>query len=467
VVQDDPRPAILGVPLSITGFIGRTLRGRVDAPIRCRSFAEFERLCGGLWAQSELGFAVYHFFQNGGYEALIARVATGATTAAVALRSSGAPLRLESADPGAWGNSLRVSVSGEDAECFDLDVELLDAPGGIASSERFERVHVADLARVLAAESALVRVATTSTERPFNQRDASLAGGDDGGFGSVDDYQDALWLLKWSDAELMVIPPHGETVDIDVEVLHHGQLVCGQTPKLLLVDPPLSWSNYADAARLEGFAPDFDPEWSVLRDDQTAVYYPRVVAPDPLNTDRLRSFGPSGFVAGMIARFERERGAWTAPDGPDARLIGVVGLTDTLGEAERQALGLDGVNALTLDSTGAVWVRSSLACDRTSKYSDKRLWAFLAANVHELTRWAEFEPVDEALLAKLREAVTPFLDESFRRGAWRGETASEAYSVRVLSDPTWVNVRMLVGVATVEPGRLHEISIGVPAGRKV
>ena len=38
------------------------------------SFTDFERLYGGLWAQSTLGYAVQQFFLNGGSQALIVRV---------------------------------------------------------------------------------------------------------------------------------------------------------------------------------------------------------------------------------------------------------------------------------------------------------------------------------------------------------------------------------------------------------
>ena len=40
---------ITGVATSITAFIGRTLRGPVNDPVRVQSFAEFERRFGGLW----------------------------------------------------------------------------------------------------------------------------------------------------------------------------------------------------------------------------------------------------------------------------------------------------------------------------------------------------------------------------------------------------------------------------------
>ena len=65
---------INGVATSITAFIGSALRGPTDQPGWVNSFADFERLYGGLWAQSTLGYAVQQFFLNGGSQGLIVRV---------------------------------------------------------------------------------------------------------------------------------------------------------------------------------------------------------------------------------------------------------------------------------------------------------------------------------------------------------------------------------------------------------
>jgi phage tail sheath protein FI len=68
-------PPINGVATSITAFIGSALRGPTDMPGSVTSFDDFERLYGGLWAPSTLGYAVQQFFLNGGSQALIVRVA--------------------------------------------------------------------------------------------------------------------------------------------------------------------------------------------------------------------------------------------------------------------------------------------------------------------------------------------------------------------------------------------------------
>jgi len=65
---------ITGVATSITAFIGRARRGPVNEPTTVNGFADFERVFGGLWQESRLGFAVRDFFLNGGGQAVIVRL---------------------------------------------------------------------------------------------------------------------------------------------------------------------------------------------------------------------------------------------------------------------------------------------------------------------------------------------------------------------------------------------------------
>lgn len=72
---DSTAHAIAGVPTSTTAFLGATSSGPVAAPLLVHSLAEFEAQFGGLSAELPLGYAVRHYFLNGGRTALIARVA--------------------------------------------------------------------------------------------------------------------------------------------------------------------------------------------------------------------------------------------------------------------------------------------------------------------------------------------------------------------------------------------------------
>ena len=65
---------IVGVGTSITAFVGRTQRGPTNEPTVVNGFADFERIFGGLWLKSRLGFAVRDFFLNGGGQGVIVRL---------------------------------------------------------------------------------------------------------------------------------------------------------------------------------------------------------------------------------------------------------------------------------------------------------------------------------------------------------------------------------------------------------
>jgi phage tail sheath protein FI len=65
---------ITGVATSITAFIGRALRGPTDEPVSINSYGDFERIFGGLWVESTLGYAVRDFYLNGGARAIIVRL---------------------------------------------------------------------------------------------------------------------------------------------------------------------------------------------------------------------------------------------------------------------------------------------------------------------------------------------------------------------------------------------------------
>lgn len=65
---------ITGVATSIAAFVGRAVRGPTDDPVTINSYGDFERVFGGLWLGSRLGYAVRDFFLNGGGQAVVVRL---------------------------------------------------------------------------------------------------------------------------------------------------------------------------------------------------------------------------------------------------------------------------------------------------------------------------------------------------------------------------------------------------------
>ncbi len=108
---------IVGVPTSITAFVGRTLAGPVDEPKTCFSFADFERFFGGRAYSYPLTYAVEDFFLNGGGQAIVVRTfhrepgesadAAVAGTATFGALTGGPPI--SAIGPGTWGNNLSIA----------------------------------------------------------------------------------------------------------------------------------------------------------------------------------------------------------------------------------------------------------------------------------------------------------------------------------------------------------------------
>jgi hypothetical protein len=123
---------LTGVATAVTAFVGRALRGPVDEPVPIASFGEFERVFGGLWTGSGLGYAARDYFLNGGSGALVLRLAGGALTASTKVDS----LTVSAASPGAWGTGLWVGVTP--ADTTNQDVQAAAAGQGVAVADLFD-----------------------------------------------------------------------------------------------------------------------------------------------------------------------------------------------------------------------------------------------------------------------------------------------------------------------------------------
>lgn len=143
---------IAGLPTSITAFVGCFVRGPANVPVRVFNPGDFERNFGGLDRQRETTYGVTQFFQNGGGQALIVRVAPGGVAASVEMLDDAAGVALvatagqqigeASADnPGLWGNNLRLDVdyaAADPATQFNLTVTEIREDAGRALVVRSE-----------------------------------------------------------------------------------------------------------------------------------------------------------------------------------------------------------------------------------------------------------------------------------------------------------------------------------------
>ncbi|MFK0293018.1 phage tail sheath family protein [Streptomyces sp. NPDC090442] len=279
-------------------------------------------------------------------------------------------------------------------------------------------------------------------------------------------------LRDLPDVNLLALPELASYASVDdmTTVLSAAQRLCRERRMFLLVDAPATWAG-VDAARAGIGA--FD----AVRDDHSALYFPHLRLTDPL-TGRLRSFPPSGALAGVIARTDGERGVWKAPAGTGARLAGVHGLTVKLTDRENGLLNPLGINCLrTFPMAGPlVWGARTLtgsdALDSEWKYVPvRRLALHVEESLLRGLQWVVFEPNNEQLWQQIRLNASAFLHSLFEKGAFKGGTPRQAYFVKCDKDTTTEAdvengiVNVVVGIAPVKPAEFVIVTIQQLAGQ--
>lgn len=104
---------ITGVATSIAAFFGQASQGPLNTPIECQTPSDFTRNFGSPIPGGYLGQMVQQFFNNGGSDCYVVRIAgAGAAASTVTLNNvAGNPvLTLNGASQGSWSNNLLVVI---------------------------------------------------------------------------------------------------------------------------------------------------------------------------------------------------------------------------------------------------------------------------------------------------------------------------------------------------------------------
>lgn len=132
-----------GVSTSITLFVGRTLSGPMNEPLRLTNYSDFSRAFTDDNSLSDMARYVKLFFMNGGTDCYVMRIARGAVRSSVTLKSEAGTetLRLTAKRPGSQGDSIRAEVryNGTNREStFNLELFRwqVDARGQRSAVER-------------------------------------------------------------------------------------------------------------------------------------------------------------------------------------------------------------------------------------------------------------------------------------------------------------------------------------------
>jgi len=564
VYQDDDaqqRHAALALyPTGIPGFVGITQKGPLDQPVRVTGMESFARVFGHQDVGSPFETSLKGFFENGGRECYVIRVAHRRENGpGVPARAASADVRdpqsrrrylVRAASEGSWGNSLRFRVErqvGRQRTFLTLDVPegetvltlrsvaglsrgtllriyddersfhaqvvevagkqgALDrpaphvlrsgAPTNVESiefdvtvrskdeQEVYRNLQVAPFGdawfvRVLGERSRLVRVEDLSPEIdladaiPADRDWTTLEGGEDGIAGvSPADFiggtpqvgvRTGLQALEDVEAiDLVVIPDllwclehsSGFRTAKDVEIVQQEVIAhCERLrDRVALLDVP----NSADLRSAIQWRKMFDSPYG-------AFYYPWITV---LERGKRVALPPSGHVAGVLARIDRERGVFHPP--ANEVLEGVVDLEQFLHDAEMGELNREGVNCLRSFPTRGVriWGARTASSDPMQRYLNVR--REISAIIKTLARdlqWVVFEPNNEGLWKRVSMDVQFFLVDLWRQGWFRGSTPEDAFFVKCDDENNPPEARdagtlvVDVGVSPVRPTEYVTFSI--------
>lgn len=472
----------------LTAFVGRTLRGPLNTPLTVRSFAEFQRLFGGLWQPSPLSYAVEHFFEQGGRAAVIVRVANAAAPVTLSLRCERETLVLEARAPGTR-EFLRASVDYDhidqsDTTSFNLVVQRVRSPGSerIEEQEIFRAVSSDPMSdrfvgSVLTGSALVVVRGNVPAARPNATLMpgtnlpvgyvSSNPDGDDGRpltdydiIGSATRRTGLFALAGIEDLAFVYVPPLSRSTEIGASTLLVAARFCRDQHAMLIVDPPVGWET--PAAVLQGIR-DLN-----FHNDTAVMFYPRLSAMDKLR-GRVEVFANGGAVAGILSRSDDPDSI--VPAEPEPLLRAGMRLAREISPNERRRLNQTGINILqTVRSTERD--RSplrTLACGASAS-SD---WAYLGPrrfaqsvlrSLERGTRWAVMRPHDPPTQRRIVQEVSEFFAGLQAGGAFKAVVGDDAFLVicdERINDPHEQPgaLNILVQFAANHAGEYHSFMI--------
>lgn len=186
-----------------------------------------------------------------------------------------------------------------------------------------------------------------------------------------------------------------------------------------------------------------------------ALYYPWIKV--EVN-GRPLAVPPSGYIAGIYARNDNERGVHKAPANEVIR--GALEPALQITQGEQDTLNPNGVNCIrTFTGRGLrVWGARTLSSDPAWRYINvRRLFNYVEKSIEHGTQWVVFEPNDPDLWARVRRDVGAFLTGVWRDGMLFGRSPEEAFFVKCDEELNPPDVRdrgqlfIDIGIAPVKP----------------
>ncbi len=502
--------SISAAPTSIAAFVGYSHPYRTTAfgtAVRIFSYTDYEREFGGMFASgiadSSLAYAVNQFFLNGGSDAYVVGLEPRlyAADGSVAGSFTGAGAVVYTAQiPTDAGNGIlltakvladvvplkavvtnvRASALGVANSVFDLiltqgtaietyrGIDLagtgLNAPDSVVNSRSSLVTLSADGAGFGLSMPAAATTLTFATTLPATFA-STFSGADFNAALQTDSSLDKVEIFN-----LLVLP--GVT---DNNVLSTALSFAERKRAFMIVDPPFGSS--ADGS--DGLPTITTLMDQIPRSQNGAIYFPWLLSTDPVR-GVIQPMPPSGFVAGVYARTDSQRGVWKAPAGIAATILNTTGpvLQGRMNDQRNGVLYDSSVNALRAFSAEGtvVFGARTLVADNSaypqSKYVPvRRMTLFIEQTLVANLRWVIFEPNDSPLWIAIRSSVSNFMLSLFNQQALAGAKPSEAFRVQCDATTTTADdqangiVNIIVAFAPLKPAEFVIIKIAQIAGQ--
>lgn len=472
--------ALPTLPTAVLAMVGLAERGPLNTATRVSSLEEYARTFGTYYTGAQMTLAIRQFFLNGGRQAVIVRVlGAGSATSSVDLADSvpATTLTLDASSPGAWGDTLTVSIEAASSGVATEFNLILKKDSVVV--ERFPNLTMDSTADNYAVDvlnndptASLYVVATgVLTTRPVNVADAALATGSDGAAvadstfdGSVADT--GLDVLDPVQGITLLAIPDRATTTVHLAMITFCE-VTREGAVWAVLDPPASQSPSGIVTHIQ----------SLTGSEHFGLYWPRVKVPNPstaiFGSDTLLTVPPSGSIAGMIARNDtaKQEGPFAQPAGVDeGRLFNVVNLeADAVLRVENRDIVFPArVNPITFSPGVGIFVdgaRTGLATGNFPSVGERRGVSTIETTLKiglEFVRHKNNTPELRRLVARLVRAL---LLNFMRRGAFASKNPDTAFFVDVsdqLNSPTVIaQHRLLVrfGLATNSPAEFIELLV--------
>ncbi|MEZ0228905.1 MAG: phage tail sheath family protein [Planctomycetota bacterium] len=257
--------------------------------------------------------------------------------------------------------------------------------------------------------------------------------------------------------KVQVLRPHGLRDEREVEAVQQEIVNLCERKKTLfaLLDPP----PQLDADQVLDWRSRFDTKYA-------ACYWPWLRVLDPLSKS-VKVIPPSGHVAGLYARSDREQGVHKAP--ANDTLNDVIGLDRDVSKDVSDQLAPEGVNCIrALRGRGIrPWGARTLSSDTQWEHLNvRRLFIMVERSIAEGTEWAVFENNDWYLWKAVEREISRFLTGIWKERMLLGAMPEKAFYVRcdeTTNPPESRGVGELVcdiGIAAVRPAEFIVFRIG-------